>query len=63
MTDAADSASQRHQLRNKLNNITMNAELVKLQLQQSQPADKILLSVERVLQECKDCAALLNVDA
>lgn len=50
----------RHALRNMLNNITMNAELVKLQLQQSMPADQVMVSVDKMLNQCKHCASYLN---
>ncbi|HAG96584.1 MAG TPA: histidine kinase, partial [Gammaproteobacteria bacterium] len=49
-----------HALRNMLNNITMNAELVKLMVQQDVPNDQVLDSVEKMLQECKHCARYLN---
>lgn len=60
MSDSSDLSAFRHRLRNQLNNITMNAELVKLQVQQSSPPEKILLSVERMLSECKECGEYLN---
>lgn len=49
-----------HQLRNPLNSISINAELARLQLQKQQDPNEILLSIDRILQECKHCAALLN---
>jgi len=60
VSDPNDIAATRHHLRNQLNNITMNAELVKLQIQQSTPPEKILLSIERMLDECKACGEFLN---
>jgi len=49
-----------HQLRNPLNTISINAELARLQLQKQQDPQDILLSIERILQECKQCALLLD---
>lgn len=49
-----------HQLRNPLNSISINAELARLQLQKQQDPKEIILSIDRILQECKHCAALLN---
>lgn len=49
-----------HQLRNPLNTISINAELARLQLQKQQDPQDILLSIERILQECKRCALLLD---
>ena len=49
-----------HQLRNPLNTISINAELARLQLQKQQDPQAILLSIERILQECKYCASLLD---
>lgn len=60
MSEKEDLAKVRHQIRNQLNNITMNAELVKLQVQQSMPSDKVLPSIERLLNECKRCGEYLN---
>ena len=49
-----------HQLRNPLNTISVNAELARLQLQKQQDPNDILMSLERILLECKRCAALVN---
>jgi signal transduction histidine kinase len=49
-----------HQLRNPLNTISINAELARLQLQKQQDPQDVLLSIERILQECKHCALLLD---
>jgi signal transduction histidine kinase len=49
-----------HQLRNPLNSISINAELARLQLQKQQDPKEIILSIDRILQECKHCAELLN---
>lgn len=49
-----------HQLRNPLNNISINAELARLQLQKNHNPEDIILSIERILQECKRCGQLIN---
>ncbi len=50
----------RHKLRNQINNITMNAELVKLQVQQDIAPEVLLVAIERILRECKDCGEFIN---
>lgn len=49
-----------HQLRNPLNNISINAELARLQLQKNHDPADVILSIERILQECKRCGQLVN---
>lgn len=49
-----------HRLRNQLNNITVNAELTKLQLQNQTQAEKVLTSVDRILHDCQQCSELLE---
>ncbi|MEX1034279.1 MAG: histidine kinase dimerization/phospho-acceptor domain-containing protein [Cellvibrionaceae bacterium] len=49
-----------HDLRNPLNSISMNAELVKLKLQQSGDSEQVITYLDRILQECKNCGALLE---
>lgn len=49
-----------HQLRNPLNAISINAELARLQIQKQQNPDDIIMSIDRILQECRHCATLLN---
>lgn len=60
MTDTENTSLDRHVLRNMLNNITMNAELVKLMAQQDVPQDQLMESIDKMLMECKHCAAYLN---
>ncbi|MEE2732220.1 hypothetical protein [Ketobacter sp.] len=60
MSDHDKTSLDRHTLRNMLNNITMNAELIKLQVQQDVPTPQLMASVEKILQECKHCAHYLN---
>ncbi len=49
-----------HRIRNPLNTISVNAELARLQIERHQDAEKILLSLNRILQGCKDCSAQLD---
>ncbi|GAB2878393.1 hypothetical protein ACCI51_08910 [Microbulbifer echini] len=49
-----------HKLRNLMNNIAMNAELAKLQISQQAPAEKILVSLEKVTESCRSCAEVLD---
>ena len=60
MTDSTEMAEVRHQLRNHVNNITMNAELAKMQLESAATNDKVLVSVNRILKQCQNCAEFLN---
>lgn len=50
----------RHALRNRLNTIAVNAELIKLLTRQENTTDKIMQSVERILNECKSSGDLLD---
>ena len=54
------SSELRHALRNRLNTIAVNAELIKLLTQHGQSPDKIAQSVERILEECKSAGKLLD---
>ena len=60
MSDPEQAPLDRHALRNMLNNITMNAELIKLQVQQDVPTPQVMASIEKLLRECKQCAHYLN---
>lgn len=60
MIDAAELAEMRHQLRNHVNNITINAELAKMQLESESSNEKVLASVNRILKQCQNCADFLN---
>ena len=60
MSEQDQAPLDRHALRNMLNNITMNAELIKLQVQQDVPAPQVMASIEKMLSECKQCALYLN---
>lgn len=50
----------RHSFRNHLNNIAINAELIKLVLEQDKPKDMALTSIEKILDEIKLCADSIN---
>lgn len=50
----------RHALRNKINTISINAELIRLLIQSGKSPEQIIVSVERILQECKNSSGLLD---
>lgn len=60
MTEKTDLSHIRHELRNHINNISMNAELVKMQAQNGAGADQMVRSVDRILSQCQACAEFLN---
>lgn len=49
-----------HDLRNPLNSISMNAELVKLKLQRGGDPVDLVSYMDRILQECKNCGDVLE---
>lgn len=49
-----------HDLRNPLNSISMNAELIKLKLQRAGDPEDVVTYVDRILQECKNCGQVLE---
>lgn len=49
-----------HNIRNQLNNISINTELAKLQTQKQQPQDVILASLNKVIEACGECAQQLD---
>jgi signal transduction histidine kinase len=49
-----------HDARGPLNRISMNAELVKLVLQNDMPKEKALQAIEKILVACQDCSAKLQ---
>ncbi|UTA48506.1 hypothetical protein L1F30_02920 [Simiduia sp. 21SJ11W-1] len=59
MTTTPD-AKLLHEIRNKLNNISVNTELAKLQTQQGQAQEKVLASLAKVTEACRECATLLD---
>ena len=50
----------RHQLRNQLNNIAMNAELAKLQLRKQASAEEIIATLDKVTESCRAAGAALD---
>jgi len=49
-----------HDLRNPLNSISMNAELVKLKLQRAGDTEQVIAYLDRILQECRNCSSVLE---
>lgn len=49
-----------HDIRNPLNNIAINAELAKLLVEQGGDKQRIIGSIEQIMQQCKNCA--LSID-
>lgn len=49
-----------HDLRNPLNSISMNAELVKLKLQRGGDPEDLISYMDRILDECKNCGSVLE---
>lgn len=50
----------RHQLRNQLNNIAMNAELAKLQLRNQTSAEEIIATLDKVTESCRAAGSTLD---
>ena len=49
-----------HDLRNPLNTISISAELAKLQIRSGKDQDAILLNLDRILRECRNCSLILE---
>jgi signal transduction histidine kinase len=62
MSDAkvAELAKQVHDIRKPLNRISMQAELIKLVLENNLPPQKAIEAVDKILQSCQDCSQLLE---
>lgn len=62
MSDAkvAELAKQVHDIRKPLNRISMQAELIKLVLENNLPPQKAVEAVDKILQSCQDCSQLLE---
>lgn len=45
-----------HDIRNPLNNISVNAELGKLTLARTGDVDKVMQILDVILKECRDCS-------
>ena len=50
----------RHQLRNQLNNIAMNAELAKLQVRKQASAEEVIATLDKVTDSCRAAGATLD---
>ncbi|MFT6895961.1 MAG: signal transduction histidine kinase [Paraglaciecola sp.] len=50
-----------HDVRNPLNRISMQAEMVKLVLEQDLPQEKALAALDKILVACQDTSAALQV--
>ena len=57
---AAELAKQVHDIRKPLNRISMQAELIKLVLENNLPPQKAIEAVDKILQSCQDCSQLLE---
>ncbi len=62
MSDAklAELTKQVHDIRKPLNRISMQAELIKLVLENNLPPQKAVEAVDKILQSCQDCSQLLE---
>ncbi|GAA0859234.1 histidine kinase [Aliiglaciecola litoralis] len=49
-----------HDARGPLNRISMNAELIKLVLQNDMPKEKALEAIDKILLACQDCSEKLQ---
>ncbi|MFQ3234560.1 MAG: signal transduction histidine kinase [Paraglaciecola sp.] len=50
-----------HDVRNPLNRISMQAEMVKLVLEQDMPKEKALAALDKILVACQDSSAALQI--
>ncbi|WP_041524041.1 histidine kinase dimerization/phospho-acceptor domain-containing protein [Gilvimarinus agarilyticus] len=57
---SSDTQRLLHDVRNPLNNISVNAELGKLTLERTGDVDKASAIFERILQECRRCDTVLT---
>jgi signal transduction histidine kinase len=55
-----DLAQLVHDARGPLNKISMNAELVKLVLENDLPKEKALQALQAIINNCQDCSAHLQ---
>ena len=52
----------RHELRNHLNNISVNAELIKLLIEGGSDNERLKKCIDTVIVECKHCSHIINED-
>ncbi|WP_339896847.1 histidine kinase dimerization/phospho-acceptor domain-containing protein [uncultured Gilvimarinus sp.] len=57
---SSDTQRLLHDVRNPLNNISVNAELGKLTLERTGDVEKASAIFERILQECRRCDTVLT---
>lgn len=50
-----------HDARNPLNRISMQAELIKLVLENNMPADKALEAANKIINACQECSQSLEL--
>lgn len=61
MTEAnKDLAKLVHDARGPLNKISMNAELIKLVLENNLPKEKAMHALQAIINNCQDCSAHLQ---
>jgi uncharacterized membrane protein YjjP (DUF1212 family) len=61
MSESSKSLAQKvHDARAPLNKISMNAELVKLMIENQLPADKALEALQKIILACQECSQLLQ---
>ena len=61
MTEGSKSLAQLvHDARGPLNKISMNAELIKLVLENDLPKDKAMQALQAIINNCQDCSTHLQ---
>ena len=61
MTEGSKSLAQLvHDARGPLNKISMNAELIKLVLENDLPKDKAMQALQAIINNCQDCSSHLQ---
>ncbi|MCF2947844.1 histidine kinase [Paraglaciecola aquimarina] len=53
-------AKQIHNARGPLNRISMNAELIKLIIENDMPKDKALVALDKIISACQECSDSLQ---
>lgn len=60
MSEADELAKLIHDARGPLNKISMNAELVKMLLQNDMPIEKALVALDKIIVSCQECSGHLQ---
>lgn len=60
MIDKSALAKHIHDARGPLNNISMQAELAKLVLQNGMPTDKAIAALDKIVLACQECSEQLH---